>query len=58
MNDKLSIGRLFSRIALIVAFVAALAMPVFAFIVRGPEKPETWTLAAAALAVVTAIISA
>lgn len=58
MKDRLGTGRLIARFALTVAFGAALAMPVVAFIVRGPDKPETWTIAAAALAVITSIISA
>lgn len=58
MNERLNSGRLIARLALAVAFVTALAMPVVAFIVRGPDKPETWTIAAAALAVVTSIIAA
>lgn len=58
MNERLSCGRTIARLALVIAFLAALAIPVVAFIVRGPDAPETWTLAAAALAVVTSIISA
>jgi len=51
-------GRITARIALIAAFAAALVIPVVAFNVRGMDQPETWTLAAAALAVMTSIISA
>ena len=58
MNERLNCGRIIARFALAVAFGAALAIPVAAFIVRGPDKPETWIVASAALAVVTAIISA
>lgn len=58
MKDRLNGGRLFARIALTVAFGTALAMPIIAFIVRGPDRPETWMIAAAALAVITSIISA
>lgn len=58
MNERLNSGRIVARLALAIAFVAALAIPVVAFIVRGPDKPETWTVAAAALAVATSIIAA
>lgn len=50
-------GRIFARIALALAFVAALAVPAVAFAIRGPEKPETWLVAASALAVVTSVVS-
>jgi hypothetical protein len=58
MDERLTTGRLLFRFALAVAFAAALAMPIIAFIVRGPDNPETWTFAAASLAVVTSIIAA
>lgn len=58
MNERLNSGRIIARLALAVAFGAALAIPVVAFFVRGPDKPETWIVAAAALAVVTSIIAA
>jgi hypothetical protein len=53
----MSIGRLTARLGLAVAFLAALAVPATAFPMRGIDKPETWTVAAAALAVITSVIS-
>ena len=50
-------SRLLARLALGTAFAIAVIIPVVAFIVRGADKPETWTVAAAALAVITSVIS-
>ena len=50
--------RLIVRIALLIALCASIAIPTIAFFVRGFDKPETWTVAAAALAVITSIVSA
>lgn len=50
-------GRVLTRLALAVAFAIAVAIPVFAFIDHGADKPETWTIIAAALAVITSIIA-
>lgn len=50
--------RVIARLVLAFAFVAALAAPIVVFFVRGTDQPETWTITAAALAVMTSIISA
>lgn len=55
MPDR--INRLLTRAALGIAFVAAVAIPLIALFVRGADKPETWTVTAAALAVITSVIS-
>lgn len=51
-------GRIAARLALTAAFIMAIAIPVAAIVIRGEDKPETWMLAAAALAVATSIVSA
>lgn len=50
-------GRIVARIALSGAFIIALAIPMVAYAVRGPDKPETWLVAASALAVLTSVVS-
>lgn len=50
-------SRILSRIALGISFLLAAAIPFAAFVIRGPSQPETWAVAAAALAVMTSVIS-
>jgi hypothetical protein len=50
-------GRVLTRLALASAFAIAAGIPVVAFIDQGADKPETWTILAAALAVITSIIA-
>jgi hypothetical protein len=52
-----NLSRTFIRISLAIAFVAAIAIPFLALSLRGADKPETWTVAAAALAVLTSVVS-
>lgn len=54
----MEISRIISRITLGLAFSIAFVISVLAFFIRGTDKTETWTVAAAALAVITSVISA
>lgn len=54
----LRLSRALARLALLVATVIAVAIPVAALLIRGLEKPETWLVTGAALAVITSILSA
>jgi hypothetical protein len=55
---KYPTGRLIFRVVLLVAFGTALAVPILVFVLRGMDHAETWTVTAAALAVLTSIVSA
>jgi hypothetical protein len=50
-------SRLFARVTLAAALILAAAIPILAFILRGYDKAETWTVTAGALAVITSVIS-
>lgn len=52
-----NIGRFLARSILGAAGLLAVAVSVSVLILRGPNKPETWTVIAASLAVITSVIS-
>jgi hypothetical protein len=52
------LSRVVARIALAVAFAAALSTPLVALWYRGPDEPETWIVTTAALAVAASVIAA
>jgi hypothetical protein len=53
----MAIDRLFARTILAAAFLLAAAVSLSVIVFRGPDKPETWTVVAASLAVLTSVIS-